>query len=310
MKQSYIKTIFRGFFFIVIKIIITTNCFAQEPEAQILKMMPEIPSEISEPSQRAEYLVMHFWDKFDFRDTSFLLTDHLLERSFVDYIDLLSIVSYETTEESIDTLMKKAEEKHSIFSFILKLSEQYLYEPASPLCNEEKLIPFLQYALQSTLLDGTEKIRPAFLLESITKNRIRTIANNFTYTLIDEETGDLHSVKADYTLLYFNDPECEDCIMLIKQLIASPAINNLINQGKLKILMVYVNDDIEAWEKHASDISDSWIYSRDAEQKINNEGIYNIKQFPTMYLLDKEKKVLLKDTTFEDLEKTLQDVLI
>ncbi|MDR2913538.1 MAG: DUF5106 domain-containing protein [Tannerella sp.] len=302
MKQSYIKTTFRGFFFIAIKIIITTNCFAQEPKTELLEMMPEIPSEINEPSQRAEYLVMHFWDKFDFRDTSFLMTDHLLERSFVDYIDLLSIVPYETTEKSINTLMKKTEGKHSIFSFILKLSEQYLYEPASPLCNEEKLIPFLQYALQSSLLDGTEKIRPAFLLESITKNRIGTMANDITYTLINREAGNLHSVKADYTLLYFNDPECEDCIMLIKQLITSSVINNLINQGKLKILTVYVNDDVEAWEKHASDVSDLWIYSRDAEQKINIEGIYNIKQFPTMYLLDIDKKILLKDTTFENLE--------
>jgi hypothetical protein len=303
MKRSYIKTTFRGFFFLVIKIIITANCFAQEPEARLLEMMPEIPSEIKEPSQRAEYLVMHFWDKFNFRDTSFLMTDHLLERSFVDYLDLLSIVSDETTEKSINTLMKKTEEKHSIFSFILKLSERYLYEPESPLCNEEKLIPFLQYAIHSSLLDDAEKIRPTFLLESISKNRTGTIANNFAYTLINGETDNLYNIKSEYTLLYFNDPECEDCIMLIKRLMASPVISNLINQGKLKILTVYVNDDMEAWKKHASDVSASWIYSHDARQKINIEGIYNIKQFPTMYLLGKDKKVLLKDTTFENLEK-------
>ena len=95
--------------------------------------------------------------------------------------------------------------------------------------------------------------------------------------------------------------------MLIKQLIASPVINDLVKQGKLKILMTYVNDDIEAWEKHSTDIPDSWIYSRDTEQKIIIEEIFNIKQFPTMYLLDKDKKVLLKDTAFEKLEKYVRD---
>ena len=298
MKQSFLK----GSAFALISIIITISSKAQEPDRALLKMMPEIPAEITEPMQRAEYLTLHFWDNFDFRDTSFLMKENLLERCFVDYVDLLSIVSGDTMEKSVNILMKKSENEKSIFSFLLKLSEQYLYESESPVYDEEKLIPFLQYALQSPLLDDTEKIRPVFLLENISKNRLGCVAGDFMYTLMNGETGNLHSINAEYTILYFNDPECEDCIMLIKQLTASTIVNDMIKQGKLKILTVYVNDDIEAWEKHASEVLNSWIYSRDTQQKIIIESIYNIKQFPTMYLLDKEKKVLLKDTTFEKLE--------
>ena len=307
MKQSYIKAILRGSALVLISIIITSNCKAQEQDA-LLKMMPEIPGEITEPEQRAEYLTLHFWDKFDLQDTSFLMQNDLLERYFVDFTDLLSFTSSGTMKKSVNVLMKKSEVKKSIFLFILKLSEQYLYEPESPVYDEEKLIPFLQYALQSPLLDNIEKIRPGFLLENIMKNRLGSIAGNFTYTLLSGETGNLHSVNAKYTLLYFNDPECEDCIMLIKQLMASPVINNLSKKGELKILMTYINDDIEAWEKHASDVSGSWIYSRDVEQKIIIEGVYNIKQFPTIYLLDKDKKVLLKETTFEKLENYFNNI--
>lgn len=302
MKQSSIKTIFKGIIFIIVSTIITTNGHAQQPDPVLLKMMPEIPSDISEPEKRAEYLSLHFWDNFNFSDTSFLAKDHLLERCFVDYLDLLSLVSDETKQKSINILMKKAEVTHSTSLSILNLSEKYLYEPTSPMCDEEKLIPFLQYAKQSSLLSDTEKIRPNFLLECVTKNRVGSIANNFIYTLQNGESGSLYTIDEEYTLLYFNDPECEDCMMLIKQLITSSIINTLTKDNQLKILTVYVNDDIEAWEKHASDVLNSWIYSRDAEQKINMEGIYNIKQFPTMYLLDKDKKVLLKDATFESLE--------
>ena len=202
--------------------------------------------------------------------------------------------------------MKKSESEKSTFSYILKLSEQYLYATASPVYDEEKLIPFMKYALQSSLLDDIEKIRPNFLFNNISNNRIGHTANDFAYTLINGDNGNLHSVSAEYTILYFNDPECEDCIMLIKQLIASSIVTDLTKQSRLKILMTYVNDDIEAWKKHASDVPDSWIYSRDTEQKIIIEEIYDIKQFPTMYLLDKDKKVLLKDTTFEKLEDYLK----
>ena len=305
MKQSFIKILLKSTLCVFISAMTTTGGYAQEPDAALLKMMPEIPTEITEPAQRAEYLILHFWDKFDFSNTDFLIKDHLFERCFVDYVDLLSLVTGETIDKSVNTLMKKAEAEKSVFSLILKLSEQYLYEPASPVCDEEKLAYFLRYALQSTILDDIEKIRPKFLLGNISKNRPGDVANDFSYTLINGETGSLHSVEAEYTILYFNDPECEDCMMLIKQLIASPIVNELTKQGKLKILMTYVNDDIEAWKKHSSDVLNSWIYSRDTEQKIIVEEIYNIKEFPTMYLLDKEKKVLLKDTTFEKLENYL-----
>ena len=275
---------------------------AQEPEALLLKLLPEIPAEITEPEKRAEYLTLHFWDKFDFQDTTFFMKDNLLERCFVDFTDLLSLTSGDTMEKAVNILMKKSEGKKTLFLFVLKLSEQYLSEPESPVYDEAKFIPFLQFALQSALLSDLEKIRPDFLLENILKNRQGSIANDFVYTQRNGDIGNLHSVNAEYTLLYFNDPECEDCMMLIKQLIASSVVNNLITQDKLKILMAYVNDDIIAWEKHSPDVPDLWIYSRDAEQKINAENIYNIKHFPTIYLLDKEKKVILKDTTFEKLE--------
>ena len=278
------------------------NCNSQESDNAILQMMPEIPEGITDPAQRAEYLAHHFWDNFDFLNTSLLMNNNFLERCFVEYIDLLSIVSVETMEKSVNMLMKKSEEEKDVFLLILKLSEQYLYEPDSPVGDETKLIPFLQYALQSALLDNIEKIRPDFLLKNISKNIPGSIAGDFTYILKNDETGNLHSINTDFTLLYFNDPECEDCMMLIKQLIVSPVINEMIKQGRLKIITVYVNDDIETWEKHSSEVLNSWIYSRDAEQKIIIEGIYNIKQFPTMYLLGKEKVVLLKDTTFKKLE--------
>ena len=302
MKQSIIKSVCAGFY--LMASLAVTHCFSQELESDLLKMMPEIPNEITEPSQRAEYLVTHFWDKFNFRDTSFLMTNHLLERSFVEYIDLLSLVPVDTRDQSVRLFLKKSEqEERSQFIYILKLSEQYLYDMESPLCNEEQLIPFLQYAVQSPQLNDVEKFSKNYLLNCISKNRIGHSANDFAYTLINGETGTLHTIKADYTLLYFNDPECDDCRMLIKRLIASPVINQHIQSEKLKIIAFYVNDDLESWKKHAPDVLDSWIYAYDAEQKINEEIVYDIKQFPTLYLLDRDKKVIFKDINFEILEE-------
>ena len=288
--------------FLIICLLIHLSGHAQQPDPAILKMMPEIPADLTTPSQRAEYLVLHFWDKFDFKDTPLLMKEDLLERCFVDYLEVLSLVSSSSVEKSIERLLKKAEVEKKNYLFLAELGEKYLSKPTSPMFDEEKFIPLLQCLLKSPVLNDTEKIRPKYLLESAMTNRVGHVANDFTYTLINNKTGSLHAIRAKYTLLYFNDPECEDCHKLTKQLIASPVITNLISRQMLQVITVYVNDDIEVWKKHASDMADTWIYSYDAEQKINMERLYHLNQFPTLYLLEKDKKVLLKDTTFEKLE--------
>ena len=300
MKHSYIKLILT----IILMGMLAMVAISQDVNTRLMNMLPEIPAEITQPMQRAEYLAECYWDKFDFGDEDALAKDDFLERGFVDYLEILFILSNSATESSVNKLMTKAEGE-TVFSTVLRLSEKYLYEPASPMSNEEILIPFLKYALQSTALDETAKIRPAFLLENVLKNRIGSIANDFVYTLTNEQTGTLHAINADYTLLYFNEPGCEDCHALTMQLAASPLIKQLTAQEKLSILTVYTNDDIEAWRENSHIMPDSWLYSRDAEMKINFEGIYNIKEFPTMYLLGKDKTVVLKDTTFDHLEHYL-----
>ena len=306
MKSFFPKIKRIGFFFVFMQSCMTVCCLAQDAESVIVKMLPAIPSEITEPSKRAEYLTLHFWQNYNFQDTTFLMTNHLLEQSFVDFTDLLSLVPDEVGDKAIQTLLKKAEEEPAIFSFIIQLSERYLYEPDSPFCNEEALFPFMQYAIQSSCLNEFEKIRPAFLLHVISKNRIGAVANNLTYKTMNGETGNLHEIKANYILLYFNDPECEDCKMLIDRLKVSSVVRQFVASGKLQIITVYVNDDTDTWKKHAPDVPNTWIYSYDAEQKINKEEIYNIKQFPTLYLLDQDKKVLLKDASFDNLEKYIK----
>jgi len=45
-----------------------------------------------------------------------------------------------------------------------------------------------------------------------------------------------------------------------------------------------------------------WIHAYDKGMEITQRRLYDIKAIPTLYLLDKEKKVLLKDTSVEALE--------
>jgi len=267
--------------------------------------MVSVPSMLIDPQQRADYLADHYWDNFDFTDTAYINLPKITEQAFADYIQVLSHTTPGHPGKSIHKMLHEAEKDTAIYSYFISLYEKYLYEPNSPLRNEELYIPVLEYILNSSTVGDIYKVRPAYLLELINKNRLGKKANDFTYTLTNGKRSRLYDIKADYTILYFYNPDCETCNDLTRQLSQSSLLNALLDKKKLIILAVYPDEDLAAWKNHISEIPVKWINAYDDSMKLENEEIYDLKAIPTIYLLDKNKTVLLKDTTFEQLEEYL-----
>ena len=70
----------------------------------------------------------------------------------------------------------------------------------------------------------------------------------------------------------------------------------------IAILTVYPDADIDEWRSHLPQMPAIWIHSYDKETTITKQKLYDIKAIPTLYLLDKDKKVILKDTSIEAIE--------
>ncbi len=169
--------------------------------------MVSVPTLITDPVERAEYLVKHYWDKFDFKDTTYIHEPQVTEQALSNYIDLMNYVSPAAMSSSVKAMMKQTEQDSAMFQYFSEMMEKYLYDPNSPLRNEEMYIAVLEYITESSSLSDVEKIRPAHLLELSLKNRIGTPAADFTYTLANGQTEKLYNIKADYLLLFFNNPD-------------------------------------------------------------------------------------------------------
>ena len=261
---------------------------------------------LSTPELRADYLVRHYWENVDFADTTYLDHREVMEQAWVDYIDIMKLVPEETAISAIKQMYKDAEKKKKVFFFFTDLAEKYLYDPNSPMRNEELYIPVLDAMLESTVLDDTEKILPKGRRDLAEQNRPGRQAEDFTYTLVSGKSGTLYGVKANYTLLFINNPGCHACEEGIKELKQAPAINKEFEAGNLKILSVYPDEDKEEWERHLSDFPKEWINGYDKKLMIKEKNLYDLKAIPTLYLLDKNKKVLLKDAVVGQIEQYLQ----
>jgi hypothetical protein len=266
--------------------------------------MITIPAVLTNPGERAEYLVKHYWDNFDFGDTAAVHLPAITEQAFVDYVDVMPYAPLDVVAASIKEMLRRAEAEKTVFRYFAGLCEKYLYNPNSPMRNDEYFIPALEAMLASPAVD--EKTRPASLLALALRNRPGEKATDFTYATAGGETSTLHSFEAEYTLLFFYNPDCHNCREVGAQLQASPPVQSLLKAKRLRILAVYPDRDLTAWRTHLRQFPEEWVNAYDASARLREEEIYDLKAIPMIYLLDKDKVTLLKDPSLEQLEGYLQ----
>ncbi len=282
------------------KIVETKNNIEKKIESFPL---PTIPTMLSSPKEREKYLVQHYWDNFDFNDTSYIHRAEITEQGWVNYIDLLKQSPLPEAQRVIKAMMRAISTKNTkVFKYFTELADKYLYDPNSPLQEEELYIPILEVMVKTPTLSDAEKIRPKDRLKLALKNRVGQLATDFSYTLISGIKTNLYRVPGEFTLLFFNNPGCHACEETINKLKFSVIINQLITNKRLKIVAIYPDAEIDEWQKHINDFPKEWINGYDKGVTIKTKNIYDLKAIPTLYLLDKEKKVLLKDAFLPEIE--------
>lgn len=294
------KMLNHTFFACLLGMSLVSCSHAQQQKTKEFRL-PDVPVTLTAPEDRAAYLSLHYWDHFDFADTSLISRPEITEQAFVDFISILPYTP--KAQEAVDTLFRRALADREMLYHFISLGDKYLYEPNSPMHDEELHILFLRALVNHPGLEETDRIRPRHLLEMALKNRPGDVATDFTVVCRDGRSRRLSDIKAGYVLVYFNDPDCEDCRRVKELLTLSPVVNDLLESGRLKLLSVCVEGKTPAWEK--AEFPAGWIDGYDADQRLTREQVYDLKAMPTLYLLDAEKRVILKDASFEQVEERL-----
>ncbi|MEG0454785.1 MAG: thioredoxin family protein, partial [Bacteroides sp.] len=74
---------------------------------------------------------------------------------------------------------------------------------------------------------------------------------------------------------------------------------------KLTVLALYPDEELDEWKKHLKDFPTEWISGYDKKLTLKTENRYDLRAIPTLYLLDKNKMVLLKDAPAKAIEEYL-----
>ncbi|MFI3280825.1 MAG: DUF5106 domain-containing protein [Rikenellaceae bacterium] len=267
-------------------------------------MPPMIPAHIADPQAKLDYMVDHFWDNYSFSDSLLLSDMQVTGEAFTTYAELLRMVPAARVEQSVTALLSTSFDADSLsFATFTTLFENYFHNPNSPYMNEETYIPALRYIIGNEKIEPINKLRAQAQLTMALKNRVGHKAADFEYMLRSGKSGKMHDIEAEYTILFFNNPDCHDCTRVKEFFVGSAQLNALQQQGELKILSIYPDSTIELWRE--TQYPDMMINSYDKGQVISQNDLYDLKAIPTLYLLDSEKRVLLKDAPIEMIEAYL-----
>ena len=61
------------------------------------------------------------------------------------------------------------------------------------------------------------------------------------------------------------------------------------------MLNIYPDEDLQAWYDYLDNYPKDWICGYDPDQVIRSDTRYWLRAIPSLYLLDDEKRVVLKD---------------
>jgi thiol-disulfide isomerase/thioredoxin len=274
------------------------------------------------------YTKDHYFDNFDFTDIRLLHTP-LIDSKVKHYINNIVPQHLDSLIVAIDFLIEKSRADDAIFRFMLvtlfnnfaesklmgmdkvyfHLAENY-YIPEATWSSAE-FIDKLKDKLKKNKPTFIGKIAPDFELKGVSKDHF-IIADMDTVIKNDPHVGfnfTLSSISAEYTILYFWEADCGHCKKSTP--ILYEVFNKYKNQG-VKVLAVHVINSVEGKVKWVDFVNEhemlDWIncwspYSNDFRKD------YNLLSFPKLYLLDKDKKIVAKGLSPEQVDEILDNLL-
>lgn len=266
---------------------------------------PDVPDSLQSPESRMDYLLANYWNRFNFNDTT-ETNSQVGEQGFSDFVYMLSYVDSSRQDQAAGDFVRRAFATPWGADHYDHLMEHYLFNPNSPLRNDLVYAPLLSHVIaHCKVCDAAMLERTRYRLAQVSKNQVGTVAADFSYSTRSGQGGRMHDMTADYLLLVFHDPDCENCERILPQLMREP----LLQSPKVKVLAVYPDNNTDEWRQKHYDMPANWIDAYSPQGEISGKSVYFIQATPSLYLLDREKKVLLKDATPQTILQNLSELL-
>ena len=301
------------------------NIIKQHPESMLASLLtsmkePQIlnakPVTRDDSINNYQYYKKHYWDGITFMDDRIIRTPFFLPKVEKFFREVVSPAPDSIIRES-DYLLLRARTAPEMYKFLLNwLTDEYI--------NPKYM------GQDAVFVHLFEKYHSKGISSWLNEKQMTAISNRaymLMSNLIGEEAANLemvdsagvpvplYGVNAAYTIVCFWDPTCGHCREEVPRL--DSMYHAKWEKEGVKIYGVLTETKEQPkWREFINKYSlQSWInvYQTEEQKKENDESkkpsykqLYDVTQTPTLYLLDKDKRIIAKKLTWQQIDDVLE----
>jgi thiol-disulfide isomerase/thioredoxin len=241
----------------------------------------------------------HFFDNVDLIDERLLRTPILQARLNAFFTNVV-IQSPDSINKEIDRLMRKCKSNYKVFQFIAVYLFNHFRE-SEIMGHDAVLVKLADDIYLSGKADWVSDEFKSDLRKQIDLIRPNLIGKKAENLVMDSYKGifvSLYDVDKEFTILYFWEPNCGHC----KE--STPKLKAYYDKAKnenIEVFAVCTTSDKTSWTKYIEENKLNWINGWDPERSSHFDYYYNVQSTPMVYILDKNKKIIAKKISVEDI---------
>lgn len=275
-----------------------------------------VPEAYTDNADRLAYGTEHFWDAYfageGATDSARVLgvARPELEQNLSNYIALLdreplpdAVKHVAGLFKGVSTVQKRDSTSH-FFDVFSELVGSYLFDPNSPMRDEDLYLPYVQGLAESPYTP--DNMRAVYRYQALMcgLNPRGSVAPDIKARTASGTQFTLHGIKAPYTLLFFSNPGCSACREMMETI--KTEITPMFPAGTVAVANIYIDDELDAWMQYVGNYPEEWYNGYDFTHEVRDEQTYNVRAIPSLYLLDSEKRIIYKDAPVEKILVYLQ----
>jgi thiol-disulfide isomerase/thioredoxin len=281
---------------------------------------PEVPQNAPEAKTDTlfayKYFKKHYWDGVNFWDDRIARTP-FFEARLDKYFEQLVYPSADSVIKEMDWMLGYAAASADMQKFLLLkfvnryLTQKYMWEDAV------MVHLFTKYFAQQDYPWLTEKGKKmiADRAYSLMANIFGSPAPEVELPAVSGKKTNLYGIEAPFVLVAIWDPKCGHCKETLPRIDSMYAAKWKGLGLKIFALAKETDGTKSDWTGFIeSNKLQDWVhvyYSKADEQARVNANLpgysqlYDVQSFPTLYLLDKDKRIIAKKLTFEQIDEVL-----
>ncbi len=247
----------------------------------------------------------HFFDNIDLADERILRTPIFHARLDAFFRNVV-IQSPDSINREIDKLIRKCETNPKIFQFVSVYLFNHFRE-SEIMGHDAVLVKLADDIYLSGKADWVTQEFKDDLRKQVELLRHNLIGMKAQNLVMDSYKGifvALDDIDKEFTILYFWEPNCGHC----KE--ATPKLKAYYDKARndgIEIFSVCTTSNKQEWTKYIEDNNLTWINGWDPNRSTHFDYYYNVQSTPMIYILDRNKKIIAKKLSVDDIPSFIEN---